>query len=255
MKMTIAATKAPISGRPSGQVVQLTWTRLRSLSRRRRCGLDRVYSWCSSDDFEFAVVGRTLSPDLPCEASNYYQVLFLTNRQDRGDVAAVDEGRAGQDRLATTEDIAVLLKEIELCDGHVALQIGLLVDVKLDLAVRLACASVRVGVEGAGAWPCCRNPRGLLMVSSACGAPRVITQSIDLSSVSLAWIAEVTAESSWPLTCRFSVFGKLSFTPLQRGPRAPPSRLLDGAKDLGGAAACILLPACCPAQNSSEESG
>ncbi len=28
MKMTMAATKAPTSGRPSSRVVQLTWTRL-----------------------------------------------------------------------------------------------------------------------------------------------------------------------------------------------------------------------------------
>ncbi len=75
--------------------------------------------------------------------------VVLDERQDRGDVAAVDEGRAGQDRLAATEDIAVLLKEIELCDGHVALQVGLLVDVELDLAVLHSLRQVRVGVEGA----------------------------------------------------------------------------------------------------------
>ena len=61
----------------------------------------------------------------------------------------VDERRTGQHGLATAEDVAVLLKEIELCDGHVALQVGLLVDVELDLAVLHSLRRVRVGVEGA----------------------------------------------------------------------------------------------------------
>ena len=58
---------------------------------------------------------------------------------------------------------------------------------------------------------------------------------MDLSSDSFAWIAEVTAESSAPLTCMFTVFGKrvlhAGATVFQRhGPG-----LLDGAQDLRGA--------------------
>ena len=59
-----------------------------------------------------------------------------------------------------------------------------------------------------------------LMVSSAWAAPRVMTQSMSLSWLSLAWMAEVTAESSAPLTWMFSVFGKVFFTPAQRSSRA-----------------------------------
>ena len=43
---------------------------------------------------------------------------------------------------------------------------------------------------------------------------------MSLSWASLAWSAEVTAESSAPLTWMFSVFGKLSFTPAQRSSKA-----------------------------------
>ena len=132
----------------------------------------------------------------------------------------VDEGRAGQHGLATAEDVAVLLVEVELGDGHVALQVGLLVDGELDLAVLHGLRRVRVGVEGADLRLAARSPRMALSASRACGAPRVMIQLIDLSWVSLAWIAEVTAESSAPLTCMFSVFGKLSFTPAQRSSRA-----------------------------------
>ena len=45
--------------------------------------------------------------------------------------------------------IPVLLKEIELCHGHVALNVGLLVDGELDLAVLDSLGGVRVQVEGA----------------------------------------------------------------------------------------------------------
>ena len=75
--------------------------------------------------------------------------VLLDEREDLGDVRLVDEGGAGQHGLAATEDVAVLLVEVELRDGHVALQVGLLVDEPLDLAVLDRLGRIRVGVERA----------------------------------------------------------------------------------------------------------
>ena len=91
---------------------------------------------------------------------------------------------SGQHGLAATEDVAVLLEEVELGDGHVALQVGLLVDEELDLAVADRLGGVGVGVER----PDLALPRRVwvaLTVSRACGAPRVTIQLIDLSWVEL----------------------------------------------------------------------
>ena len=92
-----------------------------------------------------------------------------------------------------------------------------------------------------------------LMVSSAWAAPRVMTQSMSLSWLSLAWMAEVTAESSAPLTWRFSVFGKVSLTPLQRSSRATEPACWIVQRIFLAPAALAFCPACWPARNSSEE--
>ena len=63
----------------------------------------------------------------------------------------------------------------------------------------------------------------------------------------------MTAESSAPLTCRFSVFGKLYFTPLHRSSSATEPVCWMVQRILVAPSAIILLPACCPARNSSEE--
>ena len=92
-----------------------------------------------------------------------------------------------------------------------------------------------------------------LMVSSAWAAPRVMTQSMSLSWLSLAWMAEVTAESSAPLTWMFWVFGNVSFTPLQRSSRATDPDCWIVHRTFVPPAALTRSPACWPARNSSEE--
>ncbi len=67
----------------------------------------------------------------------------------------VDEGRAGQHRLATTKIIAVLRVQVERGDGHVALHLRLLVDGELDLAVLDGLSDVSIQVEGGRPWPGC----------------------------------------------------------------------------------------------------
>src|SRR3954451_1870323 len=54
---------------------------------------------------------------------------------DLVDVRAVDEGRAGEHRLAAAEVVAVGQVEPQRLDGHVTLDVGLLVDGELDRAV------------------------------------------------------------------------------------------------------------------------
>ena len=78
-------------------------------------------------------------------------------------------------------------------------------------------------------------------------------QLMSLSWLSLAWIAEVTAESSAPLTWRFSVFGKLSLTPAQRSSSATEPVCWMVQRILVAPAALALAPACWPASFSSEE--
>src|SRR3954451_3927825 len=75
--------------------------------------------------------------------------VLLHEGEDLRDVGLVDEGRTGQHGLAATEDVAVPQVEVELGDGQVALQVGLLVDEELDLPLTDGLRGVRIGVERA----------------------------------------------------------------------------------------------------------
>ncbi len=78
-------------------------------------------------------------------------------------------------------------------------------------------------------------------------------QLMSLSWASLAWMAEVTAESSWPLTWMFSVFGKADLTPAQRSSSATDPVCWMVHRIFVAPSAFAFSPACWPASFSSEE--
>src|SRR6478672_2351160 len=144
MKMTIAATRAPISGRASSRFDQPRVTRLDASAGAEGEGSVLTGVLLMTAPVLFGG-GRAAQTD-PTPWRRLASVL-LDEREDLGDVRLVDEGGASQHSLATTENVAVLLEEVELGDGHVALQVGLLVDEPLDLAVADRLGRIRVGVE------------------------------------------------------------------------------------------------------------
>src|SRR3954468_6126247 len=103
MKMMIAATSAPISGRASSRLV--------SAGRTRPVGFDGVGLGSAS------TVWLMITPPL--------SGVVLGERKDPVDVRAVHEGRTGQHRLAAADVVAVLEVEVERGDGHVALDVRL----------------------------------------------------------------------------------------------------------------------------------
>ena len=79
----------------------------------------------------------------------------------------------------------------------------------------------------ASAWAC--------IAASAIGAPSVTMWVIDGSCCSFAPIVCCTDGRSAPLTCRFSVFGKVFFTPAHRVSSATDALRLDDAEGLAAA--------------------
>src|SRR6478736_593729 len=144
MKMATAATRAPISGRASSLFDQPSVTRLDASAGAEGGGSVLTGVLLMTAPVLFG--GGRAAQTAPTPWRRLASVL-LDEREDLGDVRLVDEGGASQHSLATTENVAVLLEEVELGDGHVALQVGLLVDEPLDLAVADRLGRIRVGVE------------------------------------------------------------------------------------------------------------
>src|SRR3954447_2175546 len=147
MKMTTAATRAPTSGRASKRLERPRVTRLDGSA-----GADGGVVWvvwligCSKDWGQRG--GRPAVPGHPGRRCGLTGVL-LDERHDGVDVALVDEGRTGEDGPSTAHDVAVLQVQVELADRQVALQVRLLVDGELKLAVLHRLSRIDVQVERA----------------------------------------------------------------------------------------------------------
>ena len=86
----------------------------------------------------------------------------------------------------------------------------------------------------------------------AIGAPSVTMWVMDLSCCSFAEIVDCTDGRSAPLTCRFSVFAKVFFTPAQRVSSATEPWAWMTQSALPPPSSVIFLPMVWPARSSSE---
>src|SRR6478735_1300978 len=178
MKRMTAATRAPTSGRASSRLDQPSWTRLEA-SAWAPCGAALGAVAVAGAAAGSAVVGAESAAGGAPEGADLGSWLMLVSlcrfrvrglaaargpgrrnysdgsagvvlgeREDDVDVGAVDERGAGQHRLTAAHVVAVLLVQVERGHGEVALDVGLLVDRELDLAVLDGLGRLGVEVEG-----------------------------------------------------------------------------------------------------------
>ena len=104
----------------------------------------------------------------------HHRVSFCGEREDVSTLVLSTKAGPVSTGLAAADEVAVVLVQPERVDGQVALEVGLLVDSELDLAVLDGLGGIRVQVEG-GDLRLAAGVSSALMASRAIGAPRVTT--------------------------------------------------------------------------------
>src|SRR3954453_18558074 len=101
MKMTIAATRAPISGRANSRLDRLRVTRFEASEGAVPVSVLRGVLMTAPALFDVVGAGLVTRPGGRAAG------VRLHERKDRRDVRLVDERRPGEDGLATAHDVAV----------------------------------------------------------------------------------------------------------------------------------------------------
>ena len=169
MKMTMAATRAPTSGRASRRLDRPRVTRFEDSAGADGGGgfggvAHGLLRWLIREGWP----ARSRRP--PLREVRTSGCSSCTKGRICVDVGLVDERRTGQHGAAAAHDVAVLLEQVELGDGQVALEVGLLVDAELELAVLHCLGRVDVQVEGADLGLAVRRLDGLDGVQRLGGA-------------------------------------------------------------------------------------
>src|ERR1700712_1629206 len=144
--MTTAATMAPNSGRPSRRGNNEGVARFGTSADWDLDGVCTVWVMRFSD--RGWNCRREAAAWLPPDGQRGSAGVLLRVRENLVDVRLVDDGRTGEYRFATAEDVAVGQVEPQRVDGFITLQVRLLVDGELQRAVLDVLGRAGVEVEG-----------------------------------------------------------------------------------------------------------